>query len=867
LALAFFALIAISTPAATSTWSGGGGNVNWSTAGNWDTTPTSSTSTDLIFAGTTNTGTIGTPLNQDIAAPMLLNTMTFNSGAAAFFLGGSALRFQAASNTITQSSSNAVSIANAINAPSTNSTFTINLAGNGTGLITLSGVIAAGSGQRDYAVVKSGASTFVLSGNNTYTGGTTINGGTLCINSATSLGATAGGLTINAGTLEISTGFTTTRVYTLGNAASTIQVDASQTLTVSSAIAGTGKLNKTGAGTMVLGGNNTFSGGTDVTAGTLQINASERLANTGTLSVSGGTFDLQTFSETVGAVTLVSGSITGTGAGTLTGSAYTLQSGTVSAILAGSGTVTKNTSGTVTLSGANTFSGALTVADGTLSIGTINNASASGVLGNSANAVVMGGSGTTGTLSYTGSTASSTKTFTMATSGTGVFDVTNSGTTLTLSGLIGGSGNLTKTSAGTLSLSGSNTFSGVLTVAAGNLSIATINDASANGVLGNSTNAVVLGSSGTTGTLQYTGATASSTKKFTMATGGTGAFQIDTAGTTLTLSGIIDGSGALSKTGAGTLSLSGVNTYSGGTTVSAGTLQLSGSGTLGSTSGSLTVNGGTLNLNGTNQGVGNLTGSGGTILNNATGTNATLTVGNSNGTGGNYAGVIADHTSGTGTVALTKTGTGTITLSGINTFTGTTIVNGGTLALAAAPTTSALGSTTSITVNSGGTLLLGGSDQINNSATMALHGGTFAKGNFNEGTAGAAGMGALTLTATGSHIDFGTGTVGVLSFASFSPGANTLTIDNWTGVANTLGSGSTDRLIFNSDQSGNLGSFLFGGYAGAVEFGLVGGYYEVVPLTAVPEPATYIAGLLVLGALGWNQRRRWRRILRKESTV
>ena len=106
----------------------------------------------------------------------------------------------------------------------------------------------------------------------------------------------------------------------MGNAASTIQVDASQTLTVSSVIGGTGKLNKTGAGTMVLGGNNTFSGGTDVSAGTLQINASERLANTGTLSVSGGTFDLQTFGETVGAVTLTSGSITGTGAGTLTGS-------------------------------------------------------------------------------------------------------------------------------------------------------------------------------------------------------------------------------------------------------------------------------------------------------------------------------------------------------------------------------------------------------------------------------------------------------------------------------------------------------------------------------------------------------------------
>src|SRR5206468_1500237 len=84
---------------------------------------------------------------------------------------------------------------------------------------------------------------------------------------------------------------------------------------------------------------------------------------------------------------------------------------------------------------------------------------------------------------------------------------------------------------------------GVLTVQSGILSIGTINNASSSGVLGNSANAVVLGSSGTTGTLEYTGGTGSSTKTFTMATSGTGAFQIDTAGTTLTLSGVIVGSG------------------------------------------------------------------------------------------------------------------------------------------------------------------------------------------------------------------------------------------------------------------------------------------------------------------------------------
>ena len=103
-------------------------------------------------------------------------------------------------------------------------------------------------------------------------------------------------------------------------------------------------------------------------------------------------------------------------------------------------------------------------------------------------------------------------------------------------------------------------------------------------------------------------------------------------------------------------------------------------------------------------------------------------------------------------------------------------------------------------------------------------------------------------------MDFGTGIVGTLTFASFTPGINTLTIDNWNGTANTVGSASTDRLIFASDQSANLSSFNFAGYApGAVEFSLGGGYYEITP---VPEPATYVTGALALGALGYHRRRR-----------
>jgi hypothetical protein len=165
-------------------------------------------------------------------------------------------------------------------------------------------------------------------------------------------------------------------------------------------------------------------------------------------------------------------------------------------------------------------------------------------------------------------------------------------------------------------------------------------------------------------------------------------------------------------------------------------------------------------------------------------------------------------------------------------------------------------------VNSGAILFLGGNNQINNTAQITLAGGTFRRGNFSEGTAGSAGAGALSLTAAGSHLDFGTGTVGILTFASLTAGGNTLTIDNWSGVAATLGTGSTDRLIFGSNQSGNLSSFNFTGFgAGAVQFDLGNGFFEVTP---VPEAGTYFSGAIVFALILLHHRKQLRQLLRRQ---
>src|SRR5262249_44159401 len=99
-------------------------------------------------------------------------------------------------------------------------------------------------------------------------------------------------VTINGGTLEATATFSTTHRFVLGNAASTILVDAGQTLTVPTAITGAGGLNKTGAGTLALTASNTYSGGTTDAAGVLAVSNGVRPFGTGTVTLSGGNLSL-----------------------------------------------------------------------------------------------------------------------------------------------------------------------------------------------------------------------------------------------------------------------------------------------------------------------------------------------------------------------------------------------------------------------------------------------------------------------------------------------------------------------------------------------------------------------------------------------
>lgn len=268
-----------------------------------------------------------------------------------------------------------------------------------------------------------------------------------------------------------------------------------------------------------------------------------------------------------------------------------------------------------------------------------------------------------------------------------------------------------KTGAGTLVLTGANTFNRGVSVNGGVLSVDTL-PATTSG-------ASPVGTSGTVqfggGTLRYTGATLSTTRRFTVNTGG-GGIEITQAGTVLAIASMFDGVGswslsdALVKSGAGTLAFTGSNNDNTGLSVivnqgllelakistadrhaigqqlvinASGTAQLGTAGTGGDQiqdDGDVIVNsGGTFDFNAKSETFDGL-GGGGLIINTGT-ADSTMTIGARNNLSGitTFSGVIADGA--TRKMAFRKIGLGTQVLTGANTYTGITTISVGTLQL------------------------------------------------------------------------------------------------------------------------------------------------------------------------------------------
>jgi len=249
------------------------------------------------------------------------------------------------------------------------------------------GTLAETGGSFSYT--KEGAGTLWLS-TTTHTGGTILNNGQINITGPSTLSST-GGITVNGGILNLATHANSVGAVSItggtiisSSGAGFLSSSAGFTATggnINAILAGNGTFTKNGAGTTTFGaaegGTNTYTGGTVVNAGVLALGASNRIENSGAVTVNGGSFSLGTFSDQVGAVTLAGGNITST-TGVLTASSYAVRSGSASAILAGSAAVSKTTSGTATFSGVNTYTGNTTVSAGTLVVagaGSINTTS------------------------------------------------------------------------------------------------------------------------------------------------------------------------------------------------------------------------------------------------------------------------------------------------------------------------------------------------------------------------------------------------------------------------------------------------------------------------------------------------------------
>ncbi|KRE84819.1 hypothetical protein ASG75_13125 [Rhodanobacter sp. Soil772] len=591
--------------------------------------------------------------------------------------------------------------------------------------VTFNGAVS-GTG----SLTQAGAGALILTGANTYTGGTTISHGTLQLGNGGTTGSITGNVTDNG----------------------SLVFDRSDDVTFNGIVSGSGSLKQAGAGALILTGTNIYTGGTTISSGALQL----QLGNGGT-----------------------TGSITGDVADN--GSLVFDRSNdiTFNGIVSSSGSLKQAGTGTLILAGANTYTGGTTISSGTLQLG--NGGTTGSITGNvtdngslvfnrsddvtfngivsSSGSLKQAGTDTlilAGANTYTGGTTISNGTLQLGNSGTTgsiTGDVTDNGSLVfnrsddvTFNGTISGSGSLEQVGKGTLTLTGNNTYTGGTRISNGTLQLGSYgmigsitgdvvdngslvfnrsDDVTFNGIVSGNGSLVQTG----VGTLTLTGANTYAGGTTISSGTGTSALQLGNGGTTgsitgdvtdngslvfdrsddVTFNGIVSGTGSLEQAGKGTLTLTGTNTYIGGTTISAGALRLGNGGTTGWIVSQYMMDNGSLMFdrsddvifNGIVYGSGSLqqAGKGTLILTDAnqytsgtTISTGTLQLGNG-GTTGSIIGDVTDNSalvfdhsddvafSGmiSGSGSLEQAGKSILMLTGTNTYTGSTTVSSGML--------------------------------------------------------------------------------------------------------------------------------------------------------------------------------------------
>jgi outer membrane autotransporter protein len=530
---------------------------------------------------------------------------------------------------------------------------------------------------------------------------------------------------------------------------------------------GSGTLTATGGATITVG-TQLYIGGLGGTGGNCGCSGKGGAGGAGVFNLGdGSTLNLAGAAFTIngnGTLNIGNATANGTTAGTVTGLVGSItNAGTINfnqsdatytfaTAIAGTGAVVQNASGITFLTGANTYSGATIVNAGLI------NFSNGGSLGTGR--ITLNGGGLQWAAANT--TDISGRLNALGASG-GTFDT--NGNDVTLASGISGTGGLTKTGAGTLTLTNANSYTGETTISNGTLKLAGAGTlAGATGVSLTGGSAVFDLSTGSSQSVAHLSGVAGSLVAL-----GANTLTL-TDNTSQTFSGSLTGTGGgLVKQGTGTLTLSGASTYTGGTALRQGRLNLGNNLALGT--GTLSMDDDTtLGFSADGLTIANaiqLTGNNDPVIDTGA-FNATLSGAIS---GGGF---------------ITKEGTGTLTLSGANNYTGATSVAQGTLKAGAANTFSAA---SVHSVASGATLDLAGFNQsvasLANSGTVSLVGAT-------AGT---------TLTVTGAYV----GNNGVLRLGTALNGtgpSDRLVLNGATAVA----SGKTTVQITNLGGLGALTS-------------------------------------------------------------
>ncbi len=575
----------------------------------------------------------------------------------------------------------------------------------------------------------------------------TVNSGAL-LNAANVSGTISG---LGSGTLALSS----EGVITVGSAGS---------LTISAPISGGQGLTKAGLGSLVLTGNNPFSGTDTVDAGFLSVSVDAALGTGNAISLNGGSLQLLSSdifgtNRTITVNSPIANIIDVSGAAT---------TATYAGQITGANTLTKTGAGNLVLTNSgNNFAGKLLINGGTVTVG--NDTSSGG------SSVVFGGGTYAVTQSFsTGHSwniSAATATVNVPSGVTLTF-----GTGTTSPNSISGSGNLFVTGGGTLVLgnqSTSNTYIGDTIIDGSTVDYV----AGATALTGVAATPTVLDQTYWTvqngGTLEYA-ITSAGTNKFEGITFANLVGNVDvTSGNSVTnLGGVFGVAGAtFNKTDAGILILGATGSFAGITQITAGTLQLTIAGALQKSTLNYDNQGGVINFGAlTAATLGGLSGGENLALANNAAAALALTVGGTNGST-IYSGSLG------GAGSLIKAGTGSLTLTGASTYQGNTTVAPGTLAMGVA---GALPSTTNINVT-GGTLGVGTFNQTVGTTTLtsgAITGTTgiltstsysvlagSASAILDGGGVAKTGTGAVTFSGTNTYIGGTTISAGTLSIS------------------------------------------------------------------------------------------------------